>query len=422
MDGFSHRAGQLYCEGVSVAGLARRHGTPLYLYSKAAILNRFSELRRAYRAAAPLITFSVKSNGNLSILRLLAEAGAGFDIVSGGELFRVLKAGGDPAKVVFAGVGKKPEEIEAAIKAGILMFNAESEAELEAINRVARKRRRTARVALRVNPDVDARTHAKTTTGRRDNKFGIDLETADRLFTDSARFPNLEMSGIHMHLGSPIYSVGPYRHALRKAARFLRDIRRHGAVVRTLNIGGGYAISYDGKKIIGPRDYAAVILPALAEMKLQLILEPGRFILGNSAILVSRVTYIKTGWGGRQFAILDAGMNDLLRPALYDAYHHIWPVSGPPSPLLKESGAKVKTEIMDIVGPICETSDCFAKDRRVPPLKEGDFIAIFSTGAYGMSMSSSYNARPRACELLVSGRKASVIRKRETYEDLVRGE
>jgi diaminopimelate decarboxylase len=422
MDGFSYRAGQLHCEGVSVAGLARRYGTPLYVYSRAAILNRLKEIQRAFRPAKPLICFSVKSNANQTLLSLLAEAGSGFDIVSGGELFRVLKAGGDPSKIVYAGVGKTLLEIEQAIRAGILMFNAESEEELVAINRVAGTCRRKARVALRVNPDVDARTHAKTTTGKRDNKFGIDLETAAGLFADSARFPNLEISGVHLHLGSPIYSVEPYRSALKKVSGFLRDIRRRGAVVRTLNIGGGYAISYDGKKVIGPNDYAATILPALPKLNVELILEPGRFILGNSAVLVSRVTYVKTGWGGRKFTILDAGMNDLLRPALYDSHHHIWPVSGAPSPLVNGSRAKVKTELTDIVGPICETSDCFAKDRRVPPLKEGDYVAIFSAGAYGMSMSSNYNARPRPCEVLVGGRKSSVIRRRETYEDLVRGE
>lgn len=405
-----------------MAGLARRYGTPLYVYSKSAIINRLKEIQQAFRPAKPLICFSVKSNANQTLLKLLGEAGSGFDIVSGGELFRVLKAGGDPKKVVYAGVGKTRLEIEQAIRAGILMFNAESEEEVVAIDNVAGQCGAKARIALRVNPDVDARTHAKTTTGKRDNKFGIDLETAAGLFTNPGRFPNLDISGIHLHLGSPIYSVDPYKKALKKVTVFLRDIRSRGANLRTINIGGGYAISYDGKKVIGPKDYASAILPALSKLNLQLILEPGRFIMGNSAILVSQVTYTKTGWGGRKFTILDAAMNDLIRPALYDSYHHIWPVSGAASPMLDGSSKKITTEVMDIVGPICESSDCFAKDRALPPLQEGEYIAIFSAGAYGMSMSSNYNARPRACEVLVSGRKSSVIRKRETYEDLVRSE
>lgn len=422
MDGFSHRAGELYCENVPASELARRHGTPLYVYSKAAILSRFREIRQAFRPARPLICYSIKANGNLSILRLLAKAGSGFDIVSGGELYRALKAGATPSKIVYAGVGKTPREIEAALKAGILMFNVESEEELRALNSAAKKLRRTARAALRVNPDVDARTHAKTTTGRRDNKFGIDLATAANLFTAPHRFPNVEISGIHMHLGSPIYSVEPYRNALRKAATLLRDVRRRGANIRTLNIGGGYAISYDGRRVIGPKDYAAAILPEIRKMGLQLILEPGRYIIGNAALLLSRVTYVKSGWHGRKFAILDAAMNDLIRPAMYDSHHDIWPVRGAPPPRLAKSRRGIRTEVMDIVGPICETSDCFAKDRRLPPLQEADIVAIFSAGAYGMSMSSNYNSRPRACEVMVSGRNVRVIRKRETFKDIVRGE
>jgi len=421
MDGFTYRRGRLHCEGLAVDRLAKRYGTPLYVYSRAAILARLAELKQAFRPARPLICYSVKANGNLSILRLLARAGAGFDIVSGGELFRVLRAGVDPARVVFAGVGKSEEEIRAAVRAGILMFNAESESELRVIDRVASGERRPARVALRLNPDVDARTHVKTTTGKRENKFGIDLDQAARIFARRSRYRHLDLCGVHLHLGSPIYSVEPYRRALRRTAQLVREARAQGAQLSTLNVGGGYCISYDGRRVIRPADYAAAILPAARAMGLRLILEPGRFIVGNAGILVSRVRYRKEGWRGRKFVILDAGMNDLLRPSLYEAYHHIWPVVGPASPLL--GGARSRgLEKVDIVGPICETSDRFAVQRRVPRMREGDLVAIYGAGAYGMSMSSTYNSRPRCAEVMVSGSRARLIRKRETYEDLTRGE
>lgn len=422
MDGFSYRRGELHCEGVPVSSLAAQYGTPLYLYSKAALQARLKELQQAFRAAHPLISYSVKACSNLSVLRVLAQAGSGFDIVSGGELFRALKAGADPSKIVFAGVGKSPQEIAQALRAGICMFNVESEAELAAADTAARALRRTARVALRLNPDIDARTHAKTTTGRKDNKFGIDLERGRRLFRERARFPNVELSGIHLHLGSPIYSVEPYRKALKKAAAFVKEVRSYGVQLRSLNLGGGYCISYEGQEVIRPKDYAAVIVPAVKELGLELIIEPGRFIVGNSAILLARVVYTKEGWLRRKFAILDAGMNDLIRPAFYGSYHHIWPVRGPASPMINpgEKGPKPRLETMDIVGPICETSDCFARDRQIPPVQAGDLVALFSAGAYGMSMSSTYNSRPRPAEVLVAGKRSKWIRKRETYEDLIR--
>jgi diaminopimelate decarboxylase len=372
-----------------------------------------------------LICYSVKANSNSSILRLLARANAGFDVVSGGELFRVLEAGGAPSKIVFAGVGKTPGEIAAALRAGIHMFNVESEAELSAIDAVAARSGRKAKVALRLNPNVDAQTHTKTSTGRKEDKFGIDLPIARELFADRARYSHLEIAGVHMHLGSPLYSVAPIRRALAKVRRFIREVRELGARPRTLNVGGGFCISYDGRKVIRPADYAAAILPAARELGMQLIIEPGRFIVGNSAILLSRVIYVKEGWEGRKFVIIDAAMNDLIRPALYGAYHHIWPVRGPVAPLLGAPGrgaAETGLETMDIVGPICETSDCFARDRRLPPVKSGDLIAVFSAGAYGMAMSSTYNSRPRAAEVLVNGGKTQRIRKRESYRDLVRGE
>jgi len=425
MDGFRYSHGELHCEDVPAALLAARYGTPLYVYSRSALAQRLKDLRQAFRSARPLICYSVKANSNSSILRLLARANAGFDIVSGGELFRVLKAGGAPSKIVFAGVGKTPDEIAAALRAGIYMFNVESEAELSAIDAVAARTGCRAKVALRLNPNVDARTHTKTSTGRKEDKFGIDLLMARGLFADRARYSHLEIAGVHVHLGSPLYSVAPVRRALVKVRRFIREVRELGARPRTLNMGGGFCISYDGRKVIRPADYAAVILPVARELGMQLIIEPGRFIVGNSAVLLSRVIYVKEGWAGRKFVIIDAAMNDLIRPALYGAYHHIWPVRGPVAPLLGAPGrgaAETGLETMDIVGPICETSDCLGRDRRLPPVKSGDLVAIFGAGAYGMAMSSTYNSRPRAAEVLVNSGKTQRIRKRESYRDLVRGE
>jgi len=423
MDEFVHRRRELYCEDVPVSALAARYGTPLYVYSKSAFLTRLGELRDAFTEARPLICYSVKASGNLCLLRLMARAGAGFDVVSGGELFRVLKAGGRASKVVFAGVGKTEKEIREAISAGIRAFNVESVQELQAIDRAARRARKRARALIRLNPDVDARTVTKTTTAKRENKFGIDLDHARDVFAQRRRFPSVEIEGVHVHLGSPMYTTAPFRQGLRKVARFIADVRGLGAGISTLNVGGGYCISYDGRKVIGPGDYAAAILPAVRKLGVELILEPGRYIAGNSGILVARVTYVKRGWSNRTFVVLDAGMNDLLRPALYDAYHHIWPVKGPaPPPFGKGRPRRKSLEKVDIVGPICETSDCFAKSRRLPSVKSGDLLAVYSAGAYGMSMSSTYNARPRPAEVLVSRKRHRPIRKRETYADLIRGE
>ena len=423
MDGFTQRQRELHCEDVPVAALAERYGTPLYIYSRAALLARYGEIAGAFRAANPLICFSVKACGNLSILRLLARAGAGFDVVSGGELFRVLKAGGKASRVVFAGVGKTDDEIAQAVRAGIRAFDVESVEELQAIDRVAGRLGSTARALLRLNPDVDARTVAKTTTGKKENKFGIDLHRARRIFAERDRCRNVAIEGVHLHLGSPMYTTAPFRSGLRKAAKFVRDVRALGADVTAVNVGGGYCISYDGKPVISPTEYAKAILPAVEKLGVELIIEPGRYVAGNSAILVSRVTYVKQGWLDRTFVVLDAGMNDLLRPALYDSYHHLWPVKGTASPLVSGRRSTSKSlRKVDIVGPICETSDCFGKDRRIPPVRSGDLVAIYSAGAYGMSMSSNYNSRPRPCEVLVSGKRHWPIRRRETYRDLIRGE
>jgi len=425
MTGFSHRGGNLFCEDLPVADLAARYGTPLYVYSRRAILHAFAEMKRAFRQARPLIFYSIKANSNIGILRTLARAGAGFDVVSGGELFRALHAGANPNRIVFSGVGKTDEEIAHALRARIFMLNVESAEELAAVNRIARHLGVRAHVALRVNPDVDARTHAKTTTGRKESKFGIDLPTAQRLLAERANYPAADICGIHMHLGSPIYTVMPFLRAMKRVSALVARARQDGAHLSVLNVGGGFAISYDGRPVIQPEDYARVILPAVKSLRLRLCIEPGRFIVGNAGILVGRVIRKKVGWHGRRFLIVDAGMNDLVRPALYGARHHIWPVCGPPSPAFgsgRRPAGSDGWERVDVVGPICESSDCFGCDMLLPPTREGDLLAIYSAGAYGMAMASTYNSRPRACEVLVSGRRARVIRRRETYKDLIRGE
>jgi diaminopimelate decarboxylase len=318
-------------------------------------------------------------------------------------------------------VGKTGDEIRQALRAGIYQFNVESPAELRAIDRAAADLGARPRAALRLNPDVDARTHHKTTTGKKENKFGIPLDEGLDLIRRRAEFPRVDLCGVHLHLGSPLYTVDPYREALEKMASFIPAARAAGAAIETLNLGGGYCVSYDGRPAIGPADYAAVIVPAARRVGCRLILEPGRYVVANSAVLLTRVVYEKDGWSGRRFVICDAGMNDLIRPALYDSHHHIWPVKGPASPAFF-GGPPAQGKRVDVVGPICESSDVFARDRELPPVAEGDLLAVFSAGAYGFSMGSQYNGRPRPAEALVEGGKYRLIRRRESYEDLIRGE
>lgn len=426
MDTFEYRDKALFCEKIKIEDIISAVGTPAYIYSKNAILARYHELRTAFEDVDTLICFSVKSNSNLSICKVLAEAGSGFDVVSGGELFRAIKAGGDPSKMVFAGVGKTDREIRYALENDIFMFNVESQAELEHINQLAKEAGKVTKVALRINPDIDAKTHAKTTTGKKENKFGIDFTEAEGLIKQSARYGNIELCGLHVHLGSPIYTVDPYVSALRKIVKLIEKCRDAGLDIEYMNIGGGYCISYTGEAVIRPKDYASKILPLVKEMQCNLILEPGRFITGNSGILITRVTYTKETLHGKKFIICDAAMNDLLRPALYDAFHRIWPVNtGIPMPKAEDpekSTKKKGVDLVDIVGPVCESSDVFAANRALPKVGEGDLLAIFSAGAYGFSMSSQYNSRPRPCEVLVEGDQYHIVRKRETYEDLVKGE
>jgi diaminopimelate decarboxylase len=339
-------------------------------------------------------------------------------------LFRALQAGGAPERIVFAGVGKTDQELREALQAGILMFNVESEGELAALSELAAQRGQRVRIALRVNPDVDPKTHAKTTTGKRGTKFGLDWERVEKIASRLVGHPHVELVGIHMHLGSPIYSTEPYRAALERAVPLIATLREQGHRLRYLNMGGGFGIHYRKQEALPADAFAEVILPAVRETGCQLILEPGRFIVGNAGILVSRVLYVKDS-GGKRFVIQDAAMNDLIRPTLYDAFHRIWPVEPPPEVPAPPEDFETPiphTQPVDIVGPVCESGDFFARDRWFPQVKRGDLLAIFSAGAYGMAMSSNYNGRCRAAEVLVDGDKHRLIRRRETYQDLIRPE
>ena len=426
MHRFQRKGGKLYAEGVSLDSLADRLGTPLYVYSAGTILDHYRRLRGAMRAVDPLICYSVKANSNLAVLSLLARAGSGFDVVSGGELERVKKAGGKASKCVFAGVGKTDEEIEAGLRLGVKAFHVESEEELERIAFVAgRKKGRRAPVSLRVNPDVEAGGHAKITTGTYANKFGIPYEQVAGAYRRYAGDRRLKLVGIQMHIGSQITRSAPFRAAVRKMIPLVERLRdRHG--LEYFDLGGGVGIVYEdalasgrdgwwksskAERAMTLAEYATSIIPMLRTLKMQILLEPGRFLVGNAGVLVAEVLYRKQT-GRKHFTVVDAGMNDLVRPAMYEAYHQIEPV-GKPRP-----GA-IST---DVVGPVCESGDVFAHDRSLSPLERGDRVAILSAGAYGFSMASSYNTRPRPAEVLVSGSKAKVIRKRESVADLWRGE
>jgi diaminopimelate decarboxylase len=418
MNAFSQMDGRLYCEDVPLSDLATQYGTPLYVYSRQKLIHEFRAIRDAFAAVDPVICYSVKANGNLSLLKVLGEAGCSFDVVSGGELYRVQQAGGETGKVCFAGVGKTDAEIRFALEAGILMFNVESQPELRAISSIASRMGRVAPVALRLNPDIDARTHVKTTTGKKGNKFGIDIERGSELADEVLADPHLELRGIHMHLGSPINSTEPYAKAAEKAVEVVRRLREKGHQTDWINLGGGFGLDYQQGQAPSYREYAEVIVPRIQEVSCRLALEPGRCIVGNAGVLVSRVIFVKQE-GGKTFIIQDGAMNDLVRPAMYDSFHAIWPVeTGQPLPadFLSEI---VGTSAVDVVGPVCESGDYLAKDRPLPTVKRGDLLCIFSAGAYGMAMSSNYNARGRAAEVLVDGVKHRLIRRRERWEDLI---
>ncbi len=424
---FQYRDGKLHCEDVDLAGVAEKLGTPLYLYSAGTILDHYTRLDAALAPLDHLICYAVKANSNRAILKLLADAEAGFDIVSGGELFRVLAAGGDPAKCTFAGVGKSRQEIEYALEHRVYSFNVESESELECIDRIAGAKNLRAPIALRVNPDVAAHTHEYISTGSRENKFGIAVDQVGAVYERAAKLCNIDVVGVQMHIGSQITEATPFANAVRKVVPIVRDLKsKYG--IKFFSIGGGMGIIYQralesgsgkwwhdhggDRSAFSVHDYAAAIVPPLRELDVRILVEPGRFLLGNAGVLLTRVRYIKKT-ATKKFAIVDAGMNDLIRPALYQSYHEIVPC---------RASVSDGVEKIDIVGPVCESGDFFALDRGMAELHEGDLLAIMSAGAYGFVMASNYNSRPLPAEVLVRGDKFGLIRKRQTWEDLVRGE
>ncbi len=412
MHDFRYRDGELFCEQTAIREIVRRVGTPCYIYSSATLASHFRAFDRAFASLPRLICFALKANSNAAVLRLLGKEGAGADVVSGGELFRALRAGISPEKIVYAGVGKRRDEIEYALKMGIRMFNVESGDELHAINEAAGEMRARAPIALRVNPDIDPRTHAYISTGMRENKFGIPLEEALEYYRIARDLPHIEIVGIHQHIGSQITEVRPFVDALVKVTGFVRELANAGIAVKHIDIGGGLGITYKDETPPLPDDLAKAVSPLFAGSGCSLVLEPGRAIVGNAGILVTSVLYRKDT-SEKRFAIVDAGMNDLIRPSLYEAYHEIKPVVEPTS---SEQAA------FDVVGPICESGDFLAKDRLLPIPGRGDLLAVMSAGAYGFSMASNYNSRPRAAEVMVKGNQYSIIRERETVEDLLRGE
>ena len=410
MHDFKLKHGRLYCERVPVEAIARSVGTPVYIYSRHTIVDHFQKLARAFRSLKPLICFSVKANGNLAILKLLVEQGAGLDIVSGGELFRARRAGCPGNRIVFASVGKRPEEIRQALAANIACFNVESIAELAAINNEAGRLKRTAPVALRINPDVEAHTHQYITTGVATSKFGINLELAEQEILERwHRYPHLELRGFHLHIGSQITQAAPFIKAITKVGGLITRLRARGVRIETLNLGGGLGIVYKDEQPQTAEQFARKVVPHIRRLGVRLILEPGRFIVGNAGALVAQVLYLKES-RGKRFVVVDAGMNDLIRPALYSAYHEVLPASRTGRP----------SRVYDVVGPVCESADVLGRDRSLPEPRPGDFLAVLGAGAYGFVMSSNYNGRGRAAEVMVKGSKWFVVRKRETVEDLVR--
>jgi len=425
MHDFRYVKGRLQCEGISIDSLIKKHDTPLYVYSSRTLTDHFRKLDTALAPLDHLVCFAMKSNSNQAVLRTLADLGSGFDTVSGGEIQRVIAGGGDPRKCVFAGVGKTEDEIAYALRKRIYCFNVESEPELERINRIAGQLEKKAPVAIRVNPNVDANTHKKITTGTYDNKFGIAFEKIPRVYARAAKLKNIHLRGLQMHIGSQLTQVVPFDAAVRKVSPLAKKLKdKHG--IEFLSIGGGLGIMYENalasgdvkwwnrkaaKDILTPAKYAATLVPQLKSLGLKILIEPGRFISGNAGILVTRVEHVKNT-GKKYFAIVDAAMNDLIRPAFYESYHEIIHV--------KQSKARdVKT---DVVGPICETGDTFCKDRPIPRVAEGDHLALLSAGAYGFVMAGTYNTRPMPAEVLVKGRQAALVRKRQKAKDIWEGE
>lgn len=413
MNSFEYQQGELYCERVPVSRIAKELGTPCYIYSHETLIRHFHAYDSAFKDIPHVIAFAMKANSNLAILRLMAREGSGVDIVSGGELFRAMKAGVPASKIVFAGVGKSPDEIRDALKANILMFNVESAAEIRAINDVAASVGMKARIALRINPDVDPKTHPYISTGMKKSKFGIAADRAVEEYKIASSMSHIDVVGVHAHIGSQLTDVTPFVDSLRKVVALIDTLKSHDINIRYLNIGGGLGITYSDEKPPLPQDLAHAISPLVKGLGLTLVMEPGRVIVGNAGILVTKALYEKAG-ETKHFVIVDAAMNDLIRPSLYGAYHEIRPVN--------EAAAHRPKQLVDIVGPVCESGDFLAKDRSLPNIQPDDLLAVMSAGAYGFVMASNYNSRPRVPEVLVKGGEFHVIRDRETYDDLVKGE
>ena len=430
MHSFHYHEGQLRCEGIDLSALAAEHGTPLYVYSTQTIRDHYRRLDAALNGLDHLICYAVKANSNLAVLDLLVHERSGFDIVSAGELFRVMKAGGKPECCTFAGVGKTRDEIEYALRCGILSFNVESEAELEMINAVAHDLQRRAPIALRVNPDVEAGGHKYISTGKSENKFGVGLDRALEVYRTASKMEHIRVRGLQMHIGSQITTPKPFAEAVAKVAPVAAELKKEYGI-EFFSIGGGLGIVYKSSLESGQEtwwrqdapeptpsltveQYAAAVVPSLKPLGLRILLEPGRFMVGNAGVLLSTVQYLKTSDGGKRFVIVDAGMNDLIRPALYQGYHEVVPV--------REPAPGDPREAADVVGPVCESGDFFAQARELPPLRQGEIIALMSAGAYGFTMASNYNSRPLAAEVLVSGDHATLVRERQGLHDLIRGE
>jgi diaminopimelate decarboxylase len=426
---FHYKGGELYCENVPVQQIAAKFGTPVYIYSQNHLLRQHDSIVQAFKDVEPLVCYSVKANGNLGLLRAMALAGSGFDAVSKGEIYRALRAGAEPEKIVFAGVGKTADEIDYALEQGILMFNVESESELETISKVAARRKTEAPVALRINPDVDPKTHKYISTGKRENKFGIDLSRAEACARRIKELKNLRLRGLHIHIGSQITYADRHAEAIDKITPFINKLKQQDFPLEFLNVGGGYGISYHPGEGLPIAEFAATMAPKIKALGLKMLCEPGRFIAGNGGVMLTQVVYDKPS-GDKHFLIVDGAMNDLLRPSIYQAFHMVWPVRhrdlpdgaalGDNSPLKDDA---IKDGITcDVVGPVCESGDYLALERKLPKMNEGELLAVFSCGAYGMAMASNYNTRGRPPEVIVDGDSYWLARERETIEDQIRGE
>jgi len=411
MNYFAYKDERLFAEDVAVSDIAEQVGTPIYIYSARTLRRHFRVMREAFTGSDPIICFAMKALSNLSILKLFSDLGAGFDIVSAGELMRCLMAGADPGRIVFSGVGKTDSEIDAALRAGILMINVESRPELHRVSAVARRLQRNAPVSLRVNPDLDPGTHPHISTGHRDSKFGVPLAQVREYYAEARNLPNLELAGLSTHIGSQITDIAPFAEAAQKVASIVSHLRADGVALKYLDLGGGLGIPYQ-EEPPPPSQYAAVLLGPLRSLGVRIIIEPGRVLVGNAGILVTQVLYVKET-DVKRFVVVDGAMNDLIRPVLYEAFHEILPV---------EQHQHASMQIADVVGPVCESGDFFARERELPDVQAGELLAVMSAGAYGFVMASNYNSRPRAPEVIVDGAGFHVVRERESFDDLVRGE